>query len=58
MSLVHQLLARDPRERMTIQQLKKHPFVKDVNWNAVRELANEPPMLSLIKDINIKFKGA
>lgn len=28
-SLIHQLLVRDPYQRLTIAQLKKHPFFKD-----------------------------
>jgi serine/threonine protein kinase len=58
-SLIHQLLVRDPRQRLTIPQLKKHPFLKDeVNWNSVRDRINEPPMKDMLKQINIKYKGA
>jgi len=58
-SLIHQLLVRDPRQRLTIPQLKKHPFFKDeVNWNSVKDRTNEPPMKEILKRINIKYKGA
>lgn len=33
-SLLHQLLMKNPLQRMTISQLKSHPFLKDkVDWN-------------------------
>jgi serine/threonine protein kinase len=53
------IAVRDPRQRLTIPQLKKHPFLKDeVNWNSVRDRINEPPMKDMLKQINIKYKGA
>lgn len=41
--LIKRLLVSDPRERLTAEEAKAHPFFADISWDKIYELA--PPQL-------------
>lgn len=38
------MLEKDPKKRITLQQLKKHSFFSDVNWDDILEKKVQPPL--------------
>jgi serine/threonine protein kinase len=51
------LLEKDPANRVSIQDLKGHPFFEEVDWLAVENRTNEAPFAELLKKGDyIKFR--
>ena len=42
--LILSMLKRKPEKRITIQQLKRDPFFKDINWDKLVKKEIEPPI--------------
>uniref|UniRef100_A0A6B2L7Y0 Protein kinase domain-containing protein n=1 Tax=Arcella intermedia TaxID=1963864 RepID=A0A6B2L7Y0_9EUKA len=42
-SIIKELTMRDPKQRPKIEQIKKHPFFKKINWNKINKLETEAP---------------
>lgn len=43
--LVRLLLTDDPVSRLDIDEIKKHPFFRGVNWNAISKRSSVPPFV-------------
>jgi len=43
-SLIQGLLVKQPHTRLNIEQIKKHPFFRDINWDLVAVKMLIPPM--------------
>ena len=48
--LLTKMLNRKPRERITISQMKTHPFFKGINWKLLAERKVPPPLLLKLED--------
>ena len=44
------MLNKKPRERITIAQIKAHPFFKDINWKKLAERKVVPPVFLRMED--------
>jgi len=42
-SIIRDLTVRDPKKRPKIDQIKKHPFFKSIDWENLMRLEPEPP---------------
>jgi len=42
-SIIRDLTMRDPKKRPKIDQIKKHPFFKTINWDKLLQFEIEPP---------------
>ena len=51
--LVRKLLEYNPKKRIRFEQIIKHPFFKDINWNKIEKKEIEPPFLPAIDQRNI-----
>ena len=41
--LLEGLLRRNPRERLTVEQIKRHPFFETIDWDLLYERKIDPP---------------
>ena len=48
--LLHKMLNKKPRERITISQMKTHPFFNGINWKLLAERKVTPPPLSRLEE--------
>lgn len=57
--LLLRLLEKDPEKRISLDEIKEHDFFKDVDWRAVEERKNSPPLKETIeKHDSITFRDA
>ena len=38
------MLDKDPKKRITIKDIKKHPFFKEIDWNLLSQRKINPPV--------------
>lgn len=50
------LLEKDPKKRITIDDLKDHAFFEGVDWEKVRNRENDPPLEQFVNNDLIKFR--
>jgi len=53
--LITRLLSKDPKARLGAkgaEEVKQHPFFKDVNWEAVMNKEITPPYLPMLSSID------
>jgi len=48
--LIKRLLVTNPKERLTIQQIKVHPFFENILWRDIEEKKVQPPIPSWAED--------
>lgn len=44
-NLIKQILVEDPEQRLTISQIKQHPFFKGTDWKKLLSRTVKPPYL-------------
>lgn len=49
-SLIEGLLQKNPKFRLTIPQIKEHPFFKKVKWTEVPLCQQKPPLKPKVKN--------
>ena len=42
--LLEKMLEKDPKKRIKIQEIKKHPFFQDIDWDLVSNKKMQPPL--------------
>ena len=42
--LLEKMLEKDPKKRIKIQEIKKHPFFRDIDWDLVSNKKMQPPL--------------
>ncbi len=51
--LLMRLLSKDPQRRIkSVEEIKKHPWVADTNWDAYIKKEIEPPFLPSLREPN------
>jgi serine/threonine protein kinase len=51
------LLQKNPSKRLTIDEIKKHPFFRTVNWEDIKTRKNNPPLKEYVeKNDHIRFR--
>ena len=46
------MLNKRPRERITIDQIKSHPFFNEIDWDKLAERKQEPPIMLIMDELN------
>mgnify|MGYP004445108383 CR=1 FL=1 len=56
--LLTKMLNKNPKNRITIEEMKNHDFFKDINWNDLANKKIKPPidMINLREEYNISEK--
>ena len=49
-SLLKKLLAKDPRDRLTVREAKEHAFFQTIDWNDVMQRKLQPPIVTNVKE--------
>ena len=53
-NLVKNLLQKDPNQRFsTIGEIKKHTWLKSVNWELLKDKRVKPPIVPSVKECHI-----
>ncbi len=42
--LLEKMLEKDPKKRIKIQEIKKHPFFQDIDWDLILNKKMQPPL--------------
>ena len=50
-NLLRQLLARNPNDRITIDEIKAHPFFASINWDQLYHRQTIPPFVPTVKGV-------
>ena len=50
------LLQKDPQKRITLEELKQHPFFEGVRWGDIPLRQNEPPLKHFLENDHIRFR--
>ena len=54
MNLISNMLQKDPNKRYkSVAEIKKHPWLKDVDWDAMLSKSIAPPIVPNVKDSHI-----
>ncbi|EAX85364.1 AGC family protein kinase [Trichomonas vaginalis G3] len=51
LDLIQKLLVKDPKKRLTIDEINSHPFFESINFNKVLKLEEQPNYIPNIKSI-------
>ena len=50
--LLSRMLNKRPRERITIDQIKSHPFFNGIDWDKLADKKEEPPIMLIMDELN------
>ena len=52
------LLEKDPTKRISLEEMRRHDFFKDIDWKQIEARKNDPPLKGILENQYIKFKDA